>query len=103
MSGKWVPSFSYLRKLSLNVHGAWNILTPVFIRVSVAVMKHQDQSNLRRNGFCGLHFHSAVSHQRKSRQELKQGRNLEAEAHAEAMKGCCLLACFLWLTQLAIL
>jgi hypothetical protein len=31
---------------------------------------------------------------RKSRQELTQGRNLEAGADAEAMEGCCLLACF---------
>jgi hypothetical protein len=28
-------------------------------------------------------------------------RNLEAGADAEAMEGCCLLACFPWLAQLA--
>jgi hypothetical protein len=32
-----------------------------------------------------------------------QGRNLEAEADAEAMKGCYLLDCFPWLAQLAFL
>jgi hypothetical protein len=32
-----------------------------------------------------LHFHIAVHHQKKSGQELTQGRNLEAEADAEAM------------------
>jgi hypothetical protein len=47
-----------------------------------------------------LHFHTAVHHQRKSAQELKQGRNLEAGADTEAMKGCYLLACFSWLAQL---
>lgn len=33
------------------------------------------------------------------RQELKEGRNLEAEA----TEGCCLLTCFLWLHQPAFL
>jgi hypothetical protein len=56
----------------------------VSVRVSIAVMKHHDQSNLGRK-----HFHSTVHHQRK--QELKQGRNLEAGADAETMEGCCLL------------
>jgi hypothetical protein len=31
--------------------------------------------------------HIAVHHQRKSRQELTQGRNLEAGVDAEAMEG----------------
>jgi hypothetical protein len=39
-----------------------------------------------------LHIHIAV-HQRKSGQELTQGRKLEAEVDAESMEGCCLLAC----------
>jgi hypothetical protein len=50
-----------------------------------------------------LHFHIALHHQRKSGQELKQVRNLEAGAGAEAMEGCCLLDCFLWLAQLDFL
>jgi hypothetical protein len=41
----------------------------------------------------GLHFH-IILHQRKSGQELTQGRNLEAGADAEAMEACYLLACF---------
>jgi hypothetical protein len=32
-------------------------------------------------------------HQRKSGQELKQGRNTKAGSDAEAMEECCLLAC----------
>jgi hypothetical protein len=39
----------------------------------------------------------------KGRQELTQSRNLEAGADAEAMEGCCLLACFPRLAQLAFL
>jgi hypothetical protein len=38
-------------------------------------------------GSFSLHFHIAVYHQRKSGQELTQGRNLEAGVDAEAMKG----------------
>jgi len=34
-----------------------------------------------------LHFHIAVYHQRKSGQELKQGRTLEAGVGTEAMEG----------------
>jgi hypothetical protein len=49
----------------------------------------------------GSHFHIAVHHQRKSGQEFKQGRNLEAGADAEAMKGCCFLTCSIWLAQSA--
>jgi hypothetical protein len=36
---------------------------------------------------------------RKSEQELKQGKNLEAGADAGAMEGCCLLTCSPWLAQ----
>jgi hypothetical protein len=48
--------------------------------------------------FCS-HLHIAVvfgdfNHQKKSGQEFTQGRNTEAGADAEALEGCCLLACF---------
>jgi hypothetical protein len=36
-----------------------------------------------RKGLFGLSFHTTVHYQRKSGQELKQGRNLEAGADAE--------------------
>ena len=42
-------------------------------------------------------------HQRKSAQELTQGRNLEAGVDAEAMEESYLLACFPSLAQLAFL
>jgi hypothetical protein len=50
-----------------------------------------------------LYFHIAVHHQRKTGQDLTQGRNLEAGADAEAMEGCYLLVCFPWLAQPALL
>jgi hypothetical protein len=54
-------------------------------------------------GLFRLHFHAPVHHQRKSEQELTQGRNLEAGVDAETMEECCLLAYFLWLTQIVYL
>jgi hypothetical protein len=51
-------------------------------------------------GFC---FHITVYHQRKSGQELTQGRNLEAGVNAEAMEGSYWLACSPWLAQPAFL
>jgi hypothetical protein len=50
--------------------------------------KHPDQEgSWGRKDFFSLHFHIAVHHQRKSGQELMQGRNLKAAANnAEAME-----------------
>jgi hypothetical protein len=45
-----------------------------------------------------LHFHITVHHQRKSGQELKQGRNLEAGADEEVMEGAAY-----WLTPHGLL
>jgi hypothetical protein len=42
--------------------------------------------------------YTSTHYSRKSRQELTQGRILEAGADAEA-EGCCLLACFTQLAQ----
>ena len=75
MYGKWLPSLSYLRKLSLDVHGAWDILTPVFIWVSVAVMKHHEQSNLGRKGFLWL----ALPQHCSSSKEVKTGTQVGQE------------------------
>ena len=38
-----------------------------------------------------------------SQDRIKQGRNLKAGADAEAMEGCCLLACLSWVAQSAFL
>jgi hypothetical protein len=59
--------------------------TSVLVRATAVVMKHYDQSNFEGKGLFGLHFHITVHHWRKSGQTLKEGRNLEAGADAEAM------------------
>jgi hypothetical protein len=76
----------------------------VLVRLSSAVMKHSGQKAHRGGkGLFSLRFRIKVHHQRGSGQELQQCRNLEAGAGAEAMEGCYLLACSLWLAQLAFL
>jgi hypothetical protein len=59
------------------------------------MMKHRDQKQPGERGkdslgFC-FHITTTVHQQRKSRQELKLGRNLEAGADVEAMEECSLL------------
>jgi hypothetical protein len=64
--------------------------------------KHYDQeASWGGKGLISLHFHIAIQTQRKSGQELTQGRNLETGADTEAMEEFFLLDCFPWLTQLA--
>ena len=76
----------------------------LLLKVSIATMKHHEQeANWGGKGLFSLHPHIAVYHQRKSGQELTQGKNLEAGADAEAIEGCCLLACFPCLAQPAFL
>jgi hypothetical protein len=64
-------------------------------------MKHHDQSNVGRKGFIWLTLTSTSLFitERKLGQELRQGRNLEAGADAEAMERCYSLACSPWLSQ----
>ena len=56
-------------------------LLNVLVRVTIVVIKHHDQSNWEMKGLIWLLL------RRKSGQELKQGRNLEAGADAETMEG----------------
>lgn len=61
-------------------------------------MKHHDQeASWGEKGSFGLHFHIAVHHKRKSGQALKQGKNLQGGADAEATEKYYVLACFTWL------
>jgi hypothetical protein len=62
-------------------------LRPVIVRVTIAMMKHNDQTHWERNGFFWLTLHP-----RKSGQELKQGKNPEAGAATKAMMGYSFLA-----------
>lgn len=66
----------------------------ILVRVSVAVLEHHDQrASWGGKGYFSSHFHGTVHYCGKSGQELKQGRSLEAGIDAEAVEGCCLLAC----------
>jgi hypothetical protein len=67
------------------------------IRVSISVINTMTKSKLERKWSIWLIF---PHHWRKSGQEIKQGKNLEAEADTEAIARC-LLACSSWLAQLA--
>jgi hypothetical protein len=72
-----------------------------FARVAeVLVFLHSDetQTKTRTIGFIWHMLTNHFHHGKKSRQEVKQGRNLEAGADAEAMEGCS-LAYFMWLAQ----
>ena len=64
----------------------------VFVRVTSA-MKHHNQKQLEDRSAYFAYFFTSVHHQMQSWQELKQGRNLEAGADAEAMEEYCFLAC----------
>jgi hypothetical protein len=56
-------------------------------------MKYHGQTKVREERVYLAYISTSQSTRRKSRQELKQGRNLKAGADAEAMEECCLLAC----------
>lgn len=60
----------------------------VLVQFIITTTKHQDQkSKLGEKGLFSSHFDISVHfHQRKSEQELKQGRDLEAGTCAEAME-----------------
>ena len=56
-------------------------------------MKHHDEKKLgEQMAYLAPHCYSSS---KEVRQELKQGRDLEAGADAEAMEECCLLVCSL--------
>lgn len=62
------------------------------LRVTMAAMKHHDQSSVERKGFIWLAFPHCCSALKKVRTET-QGRNLKTRADAETTEECCLLAC----------
>lgn len=67
----------------------------VLVRVTITLRNTITKATGKGKGLFYLRFHFAVRLQRKSRRELKQGRNLEARAGAEAMEKCGLLTCSL--------
>lgn len=46
--------------------------------------------------YFSLYFHITVHRQKKSGQELKKDKTLEAEMEAVTTEECCLLACCPW-------
>ena len=59
----------------------------VLVRVTIAVMKHHDQDKLKRKGLIFLTAPYSSSLSKAVKQELTQGKNLEAGADAEATEG----------------
>ena len=56
-------------------------LDEICLRFLIAVMKHYDKkASWGEEGLFNLYFHIGVHFCRKSRQKLKQGKNLEAGA-----------------------
>jgi len=55
------------------------------------VIKYHGQQQAREERVHLAHSFAPIHHRKKSGQELKEGRNLEAGADAEAVEGCCLL------------
>ena len=80
-------------------HNAQIYLQAVFIRVTIAVMNYNDQSNLGRKVLIWLMFlcHSS------SLKEVKTRRNLETGADTEIPEECLLPACSSWFAQFAFL
>jgi hypothetical protein len=92
----------YKCKLNIKFYLSTNPHVGYCLRISIAEVKHHDQSNLGRKGFAWLKIPHCSS-LKDVRKELKEDRNLEVKADAEAMEGCSLLACFSWLAQPAFL
>jgi hypothetical protein len=72
-------------------------------RVTTASIKHFNQSDLEKKGFIQL----VLPHHSSSSKDIRMGtqprQEPKAEADAEAMEGCCLLALSPWLAQPAFL
>ena len=77
---------------------------PILVWITTAVTKRHGQKQAsKRKGVIWLILLHVVHHRGMSEQELKQGRILEVEVDAEAMEGCCLMACSSHLAHLAFL
>lgn len=69
---------------------------PSFVRVSVAMIKHNDQSNLGNKVWTSLQNYTF-----QFSAEGRQGRNLEAGTRVEAMEEDCSFPCSSWLSYTA--
>lgn len=69
------------------------LLGPVLVRVTIAVMKHNEQVNVGRAWFILFILPHHCSLRMEIRTGTQPGRNREAGVDAAAMEGCRLLAC----------
>jgi hypothetical protein len=65
----------------------WSIII-VLVRVCICTKHYEQDASWGGKGLFSLDPLNVVHHQRKSGQEITQGRNLEAGADAEAMERC---------------
>jgi hypothetical protein len=65
----------------------------ILVRVTIATMKHHDQSTLGGERCTQLTLLNHGSSLKSQDRNSKQSRSLEAGADAEALEECCLLAC----------
>ena len=75
----------------------------VCVLVRVAAMKPQDQKQVGEERFIWLTLPHHLSLKETRTGTQRADRYLEAGCDAEAMKGCCLLACSPWLAKPAFL
>ena len=69
---------NYKKSIGNTLHpGAWDFFRIVLVRVSIPAQTSWPRSSWGGKGLFGLHFHTAVHHQRKSGLELKQVRKQE--------------------------
>ena len=87
---------SWVRYFSINIH-----LAIVLVRVSIPAQTSWPRSKLGRKGFIQLTLPRCCSSPEEVRTGTQAGQ--EAGADAEAVEGCCWLACFPWLVQPAFL
>ena len=74
-----------------------SLLLPVLVRVSIPAQTSWPRSKLGRKGFIQRTLPHCCSSPRKS------GPGLGGRSWCRGHGGCCLLDCFLWLAQLAVL
>jgi hypothetical protein len=79
----------------------YNLLEVVIVRVSIPAQTSGPRSKLGREEFIQLTFPYCCSSPREVRTGTQAGQ--KAGADAEAMEGCSLLDCFLWLAQPALI
>lgn len=74
----------------------------VLVRFTIVMIKHNEKQLWEDRVYFSLYF-PTVTHQKKSRQELQQDRDLEAGINPETTKGFYILPYSTWLVHSAFL